>query len=251
VAKLQHPNIVQIYEIGQQEGRPYCALEFLEGGSLQGKLKNEPQPPRWVAEVLEPMCRAVHAAHKAGIVHRDLKPANVLLALDGTPKITDFGLAKKLDDDLGQTRTGTILGTPSYMAPEQAEGRISAIGPHADIYSMGATMYDMLTGRPPLKGETVLDTLMLVQTRDPLPPTQLQPKIPRDLETICLKCLQKPPHKRYATAGALAEDLRRFLAGEPILARPVSAPERAWRWCRRNPVVASLGAILLVTMLTG
>lgn len=240
VAKLQHRNIVQIYDIGEQDGKPYCALEFLDGGSLQGKLKGEPQPPRWVVQTLEPLCRAIHAAHQKGIVHRDLKPANVLLGSDGTPKITDFGLAKKLDDDLGQTRTGTILGTPSYMAPEQAEGRISAIGPPADIYSMGAMMYDMLTGRPPLKGETVLDTLMLVQNQDPIPPTQLQPKIPRDLETICLKCLQKPPHKRYESAEALAEDLRRFLDGEPIQARPVTVWERTVKWSRRHPTAAAL-----------
>lgn len=247
VGELQHPNIVQIYELGEDKGKPWCALEYLDGGSLHGKLKGEPQPVRWIAEILEPICRALHACHQKKIIHRDIKPANILLAADGTPKLTDFGLAKKLDDDVGQTRSGTILGTPSYMAPEQAEGKVKELGPTADIYSVGAMMYEMITGRPPLKGETVIDTLLLVQSTDPLAPSVLIPKVPRDLETICMKCLQKAPDKRYASAGALADDLRRFLDGEPISARPASSWEKAAKWVRRNKLKAvSLASVATI-----
>jgi tetratricopeptide (TPR) repeat protein/predicted Ser/Thr protein kinase len=244
VAKLKHPNIVQIYEIGEHFGQPYFSLEFVDGGSLDKKLAGTPQPAAQAAGWVETMARAMHEAHKEGIIHRDLKPANVLLTGDGVPKIMDFGLAKRIDEgDSGQTRTGAIMGTPSYMAPEQAEGRIKELGPATDIYSLGAILYDLITGRPPFRGETVMDTLQLVVSAEPVSPVRLHPKVPRDLETICLKCLQKEPAKRYPTSWALAEDLRRFLDGRPIEARPVGALERAWKWAKRRPAAAALAAV--------
>ena len=192
----------------------------------------------------------MQAAHARGIVHRDLKPANVLMTSAGRPKITDFGLARRLETDSGQTRSGSILGTPSFMAPEQAHGLTHEIGPAADLYSLGAVLYVMLTGRPPHQGTTMLETLDLVRNREPLPPSQLQPKVPRDLETICLKCLQKEPSRRYLDAGALADDLRRFQDGAPILARPVSAPERLLRWARRHPRDAAAIAVVSLLIFT-
>lgn len=240
VALLKHPNIVQIYEIGDDEGRPYFSLEYVDGGSLNKKLAHRALPYREAAEITRVLADAMASAHAHGIIHRDLKPGNVLLTQEGTPKITDFGLAKRLDDDTGQTQSGSILGTPDYMAPEQAAGRLREVGPRSDIYALGAMLYELLTGRVPLRGESVIDTLRQVVVKEPVAPTQLQPKVPRDLETICLKCLRKDAAKRYASMADLAEDLRRFLAGEPILARPVSSAERLWRWCRRNPRVAAL-----------
>src|SRR5665213_3615278 len=198
VARLQHPNIVQIFEVGEHDGHPYFSLEFVDGGSLAQKLDGTPLPPQQAARLVETLARAMHAAHQAGVVHRDLKPANVLLTADGTPKITDFGLAKKLDADAGQTQSGAIMGTPSYMAPEQAGGKSNEIGPAADTYAMGAILYECLTGRPPFKASTPLDTVLQVVSDEPAPPRKLQSKTPRDLETICLKCLQKAPSKRYA-----------------------------------------------------
>ena len=248
VARLQHPNIVQIYEVGDDEGRPYFSLEYVDGGCLSKQLDGRPQSPRQAAELVLVLTKAIAHAHLHGIVHRDLKPANVLLAKDGTPKITDFGLAKRLEDDEGQTRSGSILGTPDYMSPEQASGRVRDIGPRSDVYALGAMLYEFISGRVPLRGASVLETLQQVVAKEPVPPTQLQPKLPRDLETICLKCLHKDPAKRYATADDLAEDLRRFLASEPILARPIGTAERAWRTCRRNPRVAALTAALIAMM---
>jgi eukaryotic-like serine/threonine-protein kinase len=245
VAHLQHPNIVQIYEIGEDEGRPYFSLEFVDGVSLAQQLEGKPQTPRQAAEIIHVLAQAMGVAHARGIVHRDLKPANVLVARDGTLKITDFGLAKRLEHEEGsQTRSGSILGTPDYMSPEQASGHSREIGPAADIYALGAMLYEMLAGRVPLRGASVLDTLQQVVSKEPVAPTQLDPKVPRDLETICLKCLRKDPLKRYPRIDDLAEDLRRFLAGEPILARPVSKAERVWRWCRRNPRLAVLSGAL-------
>jgi serine/threonine protein kinase/formylglycine-generating enzyme required for sulfatase activity len=251
VARLQHPNLVQIYEVGQQDGRPFVALEYLAGGSLAQKLGEAPLPPIPAAEMVHILSRAVQYAHQQGLLHRDLKPANILLATDGTPKIADFGLAKRLEGEPGLTvpehltESGAVLGTPSYMAPEQASGKSKDIGPHTDVYALGAILYETLTGRPPFQGTSRTETLLQVLWQEPVSPRRLQPKVPRDLETICLKCLQKEPGKRYASAAALADDLRCFLAGEPIRARPVGLAERIWRWCRRKPLVASLAATLL------
>jgi hypothetical protein len=240
VARLRHAGIVQIYDVGEHAGLPYLALEYCDGGSLAGRLGGTPLTPAQAAALVEQLARAVGAAHQQQVIHRDLKPANVLLAADGTPKVTDFGLAKKLDEAGGQTQTGAILGTPSYMTPEQAGGKGKQVGPAADVYALGAILYECLTGRPPFKAATTMDTVFQVLSDEPVPPTQLQPKTPRDLETICLKCLQKEPVRRFATAADLAEDLRRFQAGEPIAARPVGSIERAVKWARRRPAAAAL-----------
>jgi WD40 repeat protein/tetratricopeptide (TPR) repeat protein len=269
VARLQHPHIVQIYEVGQHGLHPYMALEYVDGGSLARKLHGTPLPARQAAQWVATLARAVHYAHERGIVHRDLTPANVLLAvaqppqgvpLGGPdqggraehylPKLTDFGLAKLLvGGGPTLTQTGSTMGTPSYMAPEQAAGRIKDISPATDIYALGAILYEMLTGRPPFKGETVLETLAQVQSQEPASPSRSRPKLPRDLSTICLKCLEKESGKRYASAEALADDLDRFLAGEPIRARPVGSAERLYRWCRRNPAVATLTGLAVLFLI--
>ncbi len=204
VAKLQHPHIVQVYEINSADGRPYFCLEFVDGGPLDKKLGGDPQPFREAAELVRKLAEAMDYAHGRQIIHRDLKPANVLLTADGSPKVTDFGLAKKLDEESAHTQSGSVMGTPSYMAPEQAQGRTRDVGPAADIYSLGAVLYETLVGRPPFKGETILETLEQVGSQEPTPPSRLRPKTPRDLETICLKCLQKEPARPlpHATAEA-------------------------------------------------
>jgi serine/threonine-protein kinase len=253
VARLAHPNIVQIHEIGEQDGLPYFSLEYCDGGSLEKQLAGTPLPPAQAAALVETLARAVEAAHQQGVIHRDLKPGNVLLSAAcglADPKITDFGLAKRLEDAPGQTQTGAILGTPSYMAPEQAEGR-KDVGAPADVYALGAILYECLTGRPPFKAATPLDTVLQVLHNEPVPPRQFQPKLPHDLEIICLKCLQKDQPRRYGSAQALAEDLERFRAGRAVIGRPVGRAERAWRWCRRNPVVAALTAAVVVALLGG
>jgi hypothetical protein len=250
IARLQHPNIVQVYEVGEHEGKPYFSMEFCGGGSLEKKINGTPLPAGEAAGLVEALARAMQAAHEQHVIHRDLKPANVLLAEDGAPKITDFGLAKKLDE-ASQTATGAVMGTPSYMAPEQAGGMSGAIGPPCDIYALGAILYECLTGRPPFKAATPLDTILQVISDEPVPPTQLQSKTPRDLETICLKCLQKEPHRRYESAAALADDLRQFREGRPIAARPVGRLERAVKWVRRNPVVAGMAALVALSLLVG
>jgi serine/threonine-protein kinase len=250
VAHLQHPHIVQIYEVGEHDGLPFFSLEFVDGPSLAEWIKGQPQQVDAAARMCQRLARAMAYAHQHGIIHRDLKPANVLLTSEGEPKITDFGLAKRLESDASQTRSGTLMGTPNYMAPEQARGDIREVGPLADVYALGVILYEMLTGRTPFLGASILDTLHLVRTQEPVPPSRLQPKVPRDLETICLKCLEKEPAKRYASAQELAEDLDHFLAGEPIKARPVSAPERLWRWCRRNRRVAALSAAVLLLLVS-
>jgi serine/threonine-protein kinase len=219
VGALQHPNIVQVYEIGDCDGQPYCALEFCPGGTLADRLCATPLPPREAARLVEALARAMAAVHQVGIVHRDIKPANVLLAADGTPKITDFGLAKRTGSGSDLTATGAILGTPSYMAPEQAAGQGKHVGPAADVYALGAVLYDCLTGRPPFKAATPFDTVVQVIEHAPTPPHLLNPKVDADLGTICLKCLEKDPTRRYATAADLAEDLRRYRDGEAIKAR--------------------------------
>jgi WD40 repeat protein len=254
VARLQHPHIVQLFEVGDYEvGEglpcPYFTLEFVEGGSLAQRLAGRPAPPRQAAAWLEPLARAAHYAHQQGIIHRDLKPSNILLTGDGRPKICDFGVAKLLAGSDLKTLSGMLVGTAEYMAPEQAEGKTAA-EPATDVYALGAILYEMLTGRPPFKGTSTLDTLTQVRLVEPVPPRRLQPLVPRDLETVCLKCLEKDPRQRYASAEALAEDLRRFQAGEPIIARPVSGLERAAKWCRRRPAQAALaGALVAVTVL--
>jgi serine/threonine protein kinase len=270
VARLQHPNIVQIYEVHEQNGCPYLALEFVDGVSLAQKLDGTPWPARQAAQLMLTLARAVHYAHQRGIVHRDLKPANILLqgargqgpgpreegvreeasvlsslaprpsplaSSSGPllPKITDFGLAKRLDVEMGQTQTGAILGTPSYMAPEQAEGKPQAIGPKTDVYALGAILYELLTGRPPFQGAALLETLEQVRSQDPAPLRSLQPRLPRDLETICLKCLEKQPEQRYASAEALADDLQRFLDGDSIHARRSNLLEQLKRALDRRP----------------
>jgi eukaryotic-like serine/threonine-protein kinase len=246
VARLRHPNIVQIYEVGEVGDRPYFSLELLEGGSLAARIAGAPQPARSSAELLAILALAMHAAHEAGIVHRDLKPQNVLFERDGMPKVTDFGLAKRLDATDGPTLTQEVMGTPAYMAPEQALGKNREVGPATDVYALGAILYTMLTGRPPIQGTSWRETLLMVVDREPVAPSKLQPKIPRDLETIALKCLAKEPRRRYASALVLAEDLRRFLDGKPILARRTPAWERGWKWSRRHPVVATLAALALI-----
>jgi WD40 repeat protein/serine/threonine protein kinase len=300
VARLQHPNIVQIYEVGEHDGLPWFSLEFVDGGSLADRLRGSPQAPAAAAEMAELLARAVSAAHDRGIVHRDLKPANVLLTGSndaegrhstqsssgksspertatprsatavgsqpsgvgrkvlpaapslGIPKVTDFGLAKQLDSEgSGQTQSGAIMGTPSYMAPEQAAGQSKDLGPSADVYAVGAILYEMLTGRPPFRGATILETLEQVRSQEPVPPRSLNSKVPRDLETITLKCLEKDPGRRYASAKALGEDLARFRKGEPIWARPVGTLERAWKWGKRRPTVAGLLAAIVVITVVG
>ena len=253
LAQQQHPNIVQIHKVGQHNGLPFFSLEYCGGGSLAQILDGTPLAPRQAAELVEKLARAMAYAHQRGIIHRDLKPANVLLTEDGTPKITDFGLAKKVNEP-GPTASGAIMGTPSYMAPEQAGGKTKQIGPEVDVYALGTILYECLTGRPPFKAATPLDTMLQVICDDPAPPRQLNARVPRDLERICLTCLQKEPHRRYPTALALADDLHHFLAGEPVEARSVSGLERLQKWIRRRPSAAALlavSAVATVLLLAG
>jgi WD40 repeat protein/predicted Ser/Thr protein kinase len=249
-AQLQHLNIVQVYEVGEHERCPFIALEHVDGRSLNDILnESRSLPPFQAAALVEQLARAVHYAHQRGIVHRDLKPSNILLTKDVTPKITDFGLAKRLDDVTNHTRTGDILGTPSYMAPEQAAGDTRAIGPGTDIFSLGAILYEMLTGRPPFEGSSAFDTIYLVMTSEPDRPSHLNTRVPKDLETICLKCLEKNPIQRYPSAGALSEDLARFQIGDTITARPVGWLGRGVKWVGRRPAVAALLVLLLSSLL--
>jgi mono/diheme cytochrome c family protein len=249
-ARLQHANFVQIFHVGEVNGRPFFSMEYVAGGSLADRLTRSPLAAREAAGLVETLARAVHAAHECGIVHRDLKPSNVMLADDGTPKIADFGLAKLLDDDSSHTHTGEILGTPSYMAPEQAEGNKDQIGPATDVYALGAILYELLAGKPPFQGTSPLDSLRLVMSQEPVPPSQLAAAVPRDLEAICLKCLEKTPAHRYATAQGLADDLRRFLNGQPVIARHIGPVQRGWKWVRRHPqgvaLAATLGVLALI-----
>ena len=251
VAHLQHQNIVQVFDIGENEGLPFFSLEYVDGEPLSRKLAKQPQPPKEAAELLAIIAKTMQYAHDNKILHRDLKPANILLTSSGVPKIADFGLAKQIEDsdEDGATRTGTVIGTPSYMAPEQARGDTHNIGPATDQYSLGAMLYEMLTGKPPFAAARQVDTIMQVVKNEPIPPRHLVEKIPADLETICLKALQKDIGKRYASCGEFAADLDRFLRGEPIIARPVGQVERAIRWCKRNPVVASLSATAIALLL--
>jgi serine/threonine protein kinase len=240
VARLQHPNIVQIHEVGEESGRPFFALEYVDGKSLAQHLAGAPLAPRPAALLLRTLAQAMQYAHERAVVHRDLKPGNVLLTADGVPKITDFGLARLLGEDGGQTRTGSVMGTPSYMAPEQTRGEVHHLGPRTDVYALGAVLYECLTGWPPFRAASPLETARQVLEEEPVAPARLQPGLPRDLETICLKCLQKKLSHRYATAGALADDLGRFLDGKPVHARPVNVWEKWWKWIRRRPAAAAL-----------
>lgn len=246
VAQLGHPNVVHIYTIGKHNGHPFLSLEFLEGGNLSKKLRATPQPANTAAAWIETLARTIDHAHQKQIVHRDLKPSNILLAADGTPKITDFGLAMRLDQNAGQVDDGYIVGTVIYMAPEQAWGKNKEVGKSADIYSLGVILYEMLTGRPPFKARNRWDTVQMVRSAEPVPPSHLVPQVPLDLELICLKCLKKDPKDRFASAAELAEELRAFQEGRPIKTRPTPIWERAWKWAKRKPAVASLIAATFV-----
>jgi predicted Ser/Thr protein kinase len=246
MALLQHPGVVQIHEIGDWEGQPYLVMEYVGGGNLSEKLAAKPMPARAGAELVARLASAVSAAHEQGVIHRDLKPSNIFLAADGTPKIGDFGLAKWFATADDSTQTGQPLGTPSYMAPEQVSSQHGPLGPTVDVYALGAILYELLTGHPPFLADNPLDTLQLVLSQEPVAPRRWQPKTPRDLETICLKCLEKEPRRRYATARALADDIGHFLAGEPIDARPVGPLERCWRWAHKHRSAAAM-IVLAVT----
>ena len=273
VAALQHPNVVQVYDFGEHDGLPYFAMEFVPGGTLATRVHERPLPPREAAALLAGVADGVQAAHAVGIVHRDLKPENVLLqrtedrgqktasgrdpsvlcSLSSvlSPKVTDFGLAKKVDTDDGLTATGAILGTPGYMAPEQAAGAGKSADVRTDVYGLGAILYRVLTGRPPFQAATMTEILMQIMVEEPVPPASLNPGIPADLETVCLKCLEKEPARRYQSAAELADDLRRFLDGMPVTARRVSTIGRARRWARRNPMIAGLAAGLALILVAG
>ncbi len=279
VATIRHPNVLQVYSAGEAEGRPYLVMEYVAGGTLGQAQAGKPLAPRDAAGLLETIARAVQHCHERGVLHRDLKPGNILLnrpqspvpspesqtvvatetgnteltAADwglGIAKVADFGLAKRLHEGAGLTKTGDVLGTPAYMAPEQASGVVSQIGPGVDIYALGAILYDLLTGRPPFTSPDPVQTIMMVLSMDPIPPRYLQPRLPRDLDTICLKCLEKTPKKRYATAGELADDLHRFLEGRPIHARPIRSWEKAIKWTKRRPAAAALIAVSVLALTT-
>ncbi len=248
IASTDCSHIVQVYDIGEFEGRAFFTMEFVAGGSLAQKLGGVPQPAAQAASLVTTVAQAIGHAHKVGIVHRDLKPANILLSTDGEPKICDFGLASSSNADVGLTLSGAGIGTPSYMAPEQTRGRPGEMGPSVDVYALGAILYEMLTGRPPFRGENASETERQVLVQEPIAPSRLNSKVPRDLETICLKCLQKRPSARYATADELAADLDRCLSGAPIVARPVGTAERVVKWARRHPTFASLVVTLMLTL---
>jgi serine/threonine protein kinase/mono/diheme cytochrome c family protein len=271
VARLQHPNIVQIHEVGEVDGHSFFAMEYVAGGTLADRLAAGPLPPESAAALLETLARAIHHAHSRGVVHRDLKPANILLSGGGvagswggeqpedttsqphnlaTPKVSDFGLAKRLEADTDHTATGEVIGTPNYMAPEQAEGKTGAIGPACDVYALGAILYEALTGRPPFQAKTILETLRRVASEEARPPRRIRPAIPRDLEAVCLKCLEKHPGRRYPSAEALADDLRRFVTGIPVLAAPLTFTGRVRKWSRRHPAWTALILLMILVPVT-
>jgi len=258
VGRLHHPNLIQIFEVGEHEGHAYFSMEYLEGGSLEEKIASGPLPPLEAAKLIAVLARAIHTAHQHGVIHRDLKPANVMLTSDGIPKIGDFGLAKLRNTKFGPTRTLHILGTPAYMAPEQAAGHSRTAGPGADIYALGAILYRMLTGRPPFVGKSDMMLLLLVAEKEPAPLRDLNPEIPVDLETICLKCLRKKPDESYTTAALLADDLDRFAEGKAIQAQPFApAPSRhtdvpsKWRWLIVLSLIAVVVAFLVMIFAAG
>jgi WD40 repeat protein/predicted Ser/Thr protein kinase len=245
-AHLQHPNIVAIHEVGEHSGQPFFSMDLVEGRNLSQLVRDEPLPSRKAASYLKTIAEAVQYAHSCGVLHRDLKPSNILIDENDQPHVTDFGLAKRLDGDASLTITGQVLGSPSFIPPEQAAGRKDAIGPASDVYSLGANLYHLLTGRPPFVAETMTQTLRMVAENDPVSPRLLNAGVSRDLETICLKCLEKDPRRRYATAQEFVDELARFLRHEPIQARPANAVEKLWRWCRRKPALASAFALLFI-----
>ena len=248
VARLQHTNIVQIFEVGDHQGLPYLALEYVEGTSLLQRLTDKPYSPRRAADLVRTLALAVDFAHQRGIIHRDIKPGNILITGQGVPKITDFGLAKLKGAKDTFSRPGEVIGTPNYMAPEQAEGDPNLVGPVADVYSLGAVLYELLTNQPPFQGGSPMETLMRLRVKEVVPPRHYQPKAPRDLETICLKCLEKERHRRYPSAAELAEDLGRFLDGRPIEARPAGSIERLIKWSRRHPAIAFISLLMVVSV---
>jgi hypothetical protein len=261
IARLQHPNLIQVFEVGEHEGHTYFSMEFVGGGNLEERFGSGPQPAHEAAELVAILAGAMQAAHERGVIHRDLKPANVLLSASSTreaqwgvpgvgiPKITDFGLAKRMDIPSSQTRTEHVMGTPSYMAPEQAKGQSKQVGPATDIYALGAILYRLLTGRPPFLAEGAIETVRQVAEEEPVAPRQVQPTVPVDLETICLKCLHKQPDQRYGSAAELEDDLRRFLAHEPILAKPIGWWGRLAKWSRRRPAAAGLIAVSALSVI--
>lgn len=254
VARLQHPHIVTLYEAGEAEGQPYLAMEYVPGKTLAETIAEHPLPPRLAAGYLKKISEAVHYAHEQGVLHRDLKPSNVALDLNLEPRVMDFGLARLVEQDSEMTLTGMAIGSPSYMAPEQAAGKVRAVGAASDVYALGAMLYEAITARPPFQAESSVETMRQVVENEPVSPGLLNPSTPRDLETICLKCLEKEPQRRYRTAQALAQDLDRFLRDEPIHARPATPAEKGWRWCRRKPALASaiaLGLILVLVVTVG
>ena len=251
IATLRHPNIVSIYEIGEHGGNHFLALEFVEGRSFAEVTRERPLPARRAADYVKIIAGAVAYAHARGVLHRDLKPSNILLDVFDQPRVTDFGLAKLVNRDADLTITGQVMGSPNYMPPEQAAGKVSDCTPQSDVYSLGAILYQLITARPPFQGETLQAILVQVQSAEPLLPRRLNPGIPADLQTICLKCLQKEPARRYASAQELADDLERFIESKPILARPVPLSERTWLWCRRRPLLAGVSAGLAVTAVLG
>ena len=240
-ARLDHPGIVPIFEVGEHQGQHFFSMGFVEGDSLARRVASGPLPPREAAALVREVAEAMAYAHRQGVIHRDLKPSNILIDRDGRSRVTDFGIAKRVEGD-GGLMEAQVIGTPSYMAPEQAQGK-REVGPSADVYALGAVLYTLLVGRPPFHAATVIGTIFQVITQEPVPPRRLNRAVPRNLEAVCLKCLQKDPARRYAGAAELADDLRRFKQGRPVLARPAGRLERGIRWCRRNPATATLLAL--------
>ena len=244
VARLHHAHIIVLYEAGEVDGQPFLAMEYVPGQTLAATLAENTLPPRRAAECLKKVAEAIHYAHEQGVLHRDLKPSNIALDQDFEPRVMDFGLARLMEEDSQITMSGVAFGTPSYMPPEQAAGKVREVSPASDVYALGAIVYQALTGRPPFRADSPVETMRQVVENEPVAPRLLNGAVPRDLETICLKCLEKEAHRRYTTALDLAEELGRFLRDEPIRARPASSVEKGWRWCRRNRALASTIGLL-------